>query len=172
MPRSIQQEEATRRREADAFRLRMEGLTFAEIARRVGYSNASAASKAVRRFLDRLGVEEAYEARTLNYERYNAMLEVLAPRIDQGDLPAIRAALTVMDRIERLFGLGIPEPLPDIPDAYGASLSHGLQALPLEVAEPLDRIVHLTDVEDSHVGKLAEAVEAKARCAEKELCVE
>jgi hypothetical protein len=108
MPRSARQQVLSKQREADCLTLRVEGHTYDEIAEALGFANRSGAQKAFRRALERIGSEVAREALVLEYERYNAMLAALWPDVDLGKPRAIRQALAVMDRIDRLFGLDDP----------------------------------------------------------------
>jgi hypothetical protein len=109
MPRSVHQQVLSKQREADCLKLRIESKTFEEIATDLGYASPAGAYKAYRRALDRIGREEAHEALILQYERLNAMIGVLWPKVEQGDLRAIRRALEVMHRIDQLFGLDQPQ---------------------------------------------------------------
>lgn len=105
MPRSAHQAAQQKRREARCVRLRIAGHSFDDIARRVGYANRGGAYKAYVRGMDRLGMEEVEEIFRLNYERYNAMLYAIWPEVSLGDLSAIREALTILDRLDRLAGV-------------------------------------------------------------------
>lgn len=94
---------------ARALSLRQNGASFAEIARAVKYSSANYASQVVRKELQKLTREPADELRALQYERLNTMLLVLQPQIMGGDKGAIQTALSVMDRMNGLYGLLNPE---------------------------------------------------------------
>jgi hypothetical protein len=108
VPRSVRQQVLSKQREADCLRLRVEGHTYDEIADMLGFANRSGAQKAFKRALERIFVEEAREALVLEYERYNAMLAAVWPDVELGKPRAVRQALAVMDRIDRLFGLDNP----------------------------------------------------------------
>jgi hypothetical protein len=62
----------TREREAKALELRKHGASLSEIARAVGYTNESGASKAIRRSLARLDESDAAELREIEASRLEA----------------------------------------------------------------------------------------------------
>jgi hypothetical protein len=104
MPRSAAQQVLSKRREAECLELRLEGCTFDEIAKKLGYANRSGAKKAYHRSLERIGQDTAGEALGLQFDRLNALLYAIWPHVEKGSLPAIRQALDVIDRIDHLFG--------------------------------------------------------------------
>jgi hypothetical protein len=77
MARSLQQQLASRRTEAQALSLRQEGHSYDEIARQVGYANRGAAYKAVQRALLDVIRQPAEELRRIEMERLEEMLQVL-----------------------------------------------------------------------------------------------
>lgn len=105
VPRSVAQEVESKKREAEALRLRAAGAPYSRIAEQLGFSSAAGAYKAFRRGVNRLGAEEAREALFLANERYQAMLLRVWPQAMEGDQAAIECALVILDRIERLHGL-------------------------------------------------------------------
>lgn len=126
MPRSARQMALSKQREADCLTLRVEGHTYDEIAEALGFASRSGAQKAFQRAVERIGAEEAREALVLEYERYNAMLAALWPDVDLGRPRAIRQALAVMERIDRLFGLDDPDCDCRKPTAHGGAMARGL----------------------------------------------
>ena len=58
--------------------------------------------------MDKL-VAEPEELRAVEYERLNQILLVLWERVQTGELGAIDRALSVMDRISKLYGLDSPK---------------------------------------------------------------
>ena len=52
--------------------------------------------------------EPTEELRTVEYERLNQMLLILWERVQQGELGAIDRALSIMDRISKMYGLDSP----------------------------------------------------------------
>lgn len=95
-------------RQVAALKLRLIGLTYEEIARRVGYSNAGAANKAVKAALTETKREDANELRIAESERLDALQAALMPKALKGDVSASQAILRLMERRSRLFGLDMP----------------------------------------------------------------
>lgn len=93
--------EKTRR----AMALKLAGASYAQIAQTLGYHDASGARKAVQRGMKSAMHESAGELRKIHYGRLEHMLMLIWPEVNQRDLPAMSAALAVMDRMEKLYGL-------------------------------------------------------------------
>lgn len=107
MARSLEQTLAVRRRQAQAVELRRVGNTYAAIAAQLGYSDASAARKSVRRAIQEIGQEEAKALVALQYERLNELLAQTWPVATDGRHPgclrAVNTALNIMDRMDDLL---------------------------------------------------------------------
>jgi hypothetical protein len=107
MTRSLNQQIAIRTRQAQAVELRREGNTYADIAAQLGYSDASAARKAVRRAIQEIGQEEARTLAALQYERLNDLLAqtwpVATDETHPNFLQAINTALKIMERMDNLI---------------------------------------------------------------------
>lgn len=99
--------EKTRR----AMALKLAGASYGAIAQQLGYSDASAARKAVMRGMKSSLQENSAELRRIHYGRLEHMLMLLWPDVNARDLPSINTALSVMDRMERLYGLNAAEKL-------------------------------------------------------------
>lgn len=97
--------EKTRR----AMALKIAGASYAAIAQQLGYSDPSSARKAVMRGMKYSLQENSAELRKIHYGRLEHMLMLLWPDVNQKDLPSMNAALAVMDRMERLYGLNAAE---------------------------------------------------------------
>jgi hypothetical protein len=97
--------EKTRR----AMALKLAGASYAAIAQQLGYSDPSNARKAVMRGMKYSLQENATELRKIHYGRLEHMLMLLWPDVNAKDLPSMSAALSVMDRMERLYGLNAAE---------------------------------------------------------------
>ena len=97
-------------REREAIGLRTAGLSYEEIAQRVGYRDRSGAKKAVERGLSRWMREADEELRALMLERLERIVVRLWPRIDcdKVDLKALDAFLRVTDLEARLSGAFAP----------------------------------------------------------------
>jgi hypothetical protein len=99
--------EKTRR----AMALKLSGASYASIAQHLGYSDASAARKAVMRGMKKAEQENAGELRRIHYGRLEHILMLLWPDVNAKDMPSINTALSVMDRMSTLFGLNAAEKL-------------------------------------------------------------
>lgn len=122
-------------RDARATQLRAEGLTFQQIADRLGYGHRDLARRAVERALLATVRESADELRTLELDRLDrlwaeawAVLKADHPTVSHGQvvrddagavvvdwrptLAAIDRLLRVMDRRARLLGLDAPRTAP------------------------------------------------------------
>ncbi len=127
MPRSVNQQIATRTRQATAVTLRRDGNTYADIASKLGYSDASAARKAVCRAVQEIGQEEARTLFALQYERLNELLAQTWPVATDGNHPrciqAINASLKIMDRMDDL--MLHPVRSPKVQDKHGRGQIQG-----------------------------------------------
>lgn len=94
--------------QAEVLRLRLDGLTFDAIARRLGYSSASGAYNVFKRAMERTVQEPADELRRVELARLDYYLECLAPHIAKGRGYAIEKAIMIQDRRARLLGLDAP----------------------------------------------------------------
>lgn len=83
---------------------RKAGLTYQQIADSVGYTDASAAHKAVMKAFGEVIQEPVNELKTIQIERLNHMLVALWGRVQQGDERAISTALMVMNKMDALMG--------------------------------------------------------------------
>lgn len=97
-----------RQREAEVLKLRRDGLSFDEIARRLGYSDSSGAYRAFKRVMDRTIQEPADELRRVELARLDYYLKCLQPAIAKGRGYAIEKAIMIQDRRARLLGLDAP----------------------------------------------------------------
>lgn len=95
-------------REQAVVSLRREGLTWEEIAKRVGYSSPSSAHDAYQRAANRIIREDVDAIRNLESERLDCMHAAVWERALEGDLKAVDAVLKIMARRAKLFGLDIP----------------------------------------------------------------
>ncbi len=97
-----------------ALELRMKGLTFADIARQVGYASPSGAYEAVKKALDYEAFETAAEYRKLHVARLEALLAGIWNLAREGKLGAVDRVLNLLKREARLLGLDLP-PQPQEP---------------------------------------------------------
>lgn len=104
---------AAAERAARAIELRKQGLSYREIADRLGFASAQGAWAAVRRGLDKLVTEPARELRLLELARLDGLTAALWARAtaDPPDISAVNALLRISERRARLTALDqrIPE---------------------------------------------------------------
>lgn len=103
--RSMSSAERTRR----AMALKLAGASYSQIALNLGYHDASGARKAVQRGMRNALHETSGELKKIHYGRLEHMLMLLWPDVNNRDLSSMNAALAVMDRMERLYGLNAAE---------------------------------------------------------------
>lgn len=101
-------------RRRHALELRMKGLTFAAIARQVGYESPSGAFRAVRVALHSNGTVAASDIRELHMARLDVLLGAVWDAACRGEVKAINSVLRVLDRQAKLLGLNLP-PQPENP---------------------------------------------------------
>lgn len=94
----------SKEKQRQALEARKAGATYQTIAEKVGYHDASTARKAVIRAFNQVIQEPVTELKVIQMERLNHMLLRLWQRVDQGDDTAMRTALQIMDKIDRLNG--------------------------------------------------------------------
>lgn len=97
---------ALRRRQALA--LRAAGASYDQIADKLEFSDRSGAYRCVEAVMTELReqtLEDAARVRRLEAVRLDEMTLALWPNVRKGDTSAINAALRVMDRRAKLFGL-------------------------------------------------------------------
>jgi len=105
--RGMSAAERTRR----AMSLKLAGASYSQIAMNLGYHDASGARKAVQRGMKNALHETSSELKKIHYGRLEHMLMLLRPDVNSRDLSSMSAALAVMDRMERLYGLNAAEKL-------------------------------------------------------------
>ena len=91
-----------------AVNLRLEGKTFPEIAKELGYNSQQAAYDAVMRTLKAMQREPADELRTLELERLDSIWPIHYLNAQAGDVQALTACMKVMERRAMLLGLNAP----------------------------------------------------------------
>jgi hypothetical protein len=95
-------------RQAEAIRLRSQGLSYPAIAKRLGFRSRQAAFDAVRRALDSTIREPADELRQLDLLRLDRLWRAHYPAACAGDQQATATCLRIMERRSRLLGLDVP----------------------------------------------------------------
>lgn len=99
-------------REAEALKLRTQGLTYEEIAKAMKVSYATA-HRAVHRGLERAKEESreaAEELREIHFRRLEKSVASLWPKVEAGDTGAIQTMIKALKRQADMFGLDVVEP--------------------------------------------------------------
>lgn len=96
-------------RQRAALALRGAGVSYAAIAARLGFANASGAWKAVQRALKTTLQEPADDLRQLELQRLDAMHAAIWPHAMRGHLKSVDTILRLMERRARLLGLDAPK---------------------------------------------------------------
>jgi hypothetical protein len=96
-------------KERQVLRYRQAGLTFDQIATRLGYAYPSGAHAAFKRAMDRIKDETlANEGRALHRARLETALSAIWNKVLAGDLQAIDRMLRILERDSKLYGLDAP----------------------------------------------------------------
>lgn len=104
-PKQIRAEE----RQAAAVNLRKAHVTYEEIARQLGYANASCAYHAVKTAMEKTLREPADELRQLELSRLDEMSQSIWENVLAGDLDSIATAIRISERRARLLGLDVKD---------------------------------------------------------------
>ena len=96
-------------RQRQALELRRAGVSYRQIADHLGYAGPSGAHRAVASALKETLQEPADALRDLEAQRLDALQRALWPAASAGDVPAVRAMLSVMERRAKLLGLDSPQ---------------------------------------------------------------
>lgn len=106
--RSQQIEVNAHDKQQKALELRKAGVSYAAIAKQLGYRGPSGAHAAVAAALKKTLQEPADEVRTLELERLDAMLLAIWRQVKEGNHGAIDRALRILERRAKLLGLDAP----------------------------------------------------------------
>lgn len=98
-------------KQRQALSLKAAGKSYDAIAAELGYADRSGAFRSVQAAMSKIRREGVQEMRTLEDARLDLLLEAIWTRATSGNVPAIRAALSVMERRARLLGLDAPSKL-------------------------------------------------------------
>jgi hypothetical protein len=109
--------EAARTRQA--LELRLAGLTFEQIAQRLGYANKSGAYKAIARALRERVAEPAEALRAVQQARIEALISSHWPAAQGGDLRATDRVIKLLEREAKLLAL---DQQPEQGSAHGVPL--------------------------------------------------
>jgi hypothetical protein len=95
-------------RELRALELRLKGLSFREIATKLGYADHTGAYRAVEAGLKKGFEEPAGQVRKLELARLDSIMRPLWPKAKRGGVKAIDRILKIMERRAKLLGLDAP----------------------------------------------------------------
>jgi hypothetical protein len=87
--------------------------------------------------------ETASELKRIHYGRLEHILMLLWPEVNQRDLPSVSAALAVMDRMERLYGLNAAEKLDVVGSRETVILADGDKDSYIKALEEAGRRLHI-----------------------------
>jgi len=99
---------AARIKAARAMELRMDGLSFPEIAAELKYNSRQAAHDAVMRAIDGVTREPVERLKTLDLERLDKLWQIQFMHAQAGDVQALAACMKIMERRARLLGMDAP----------------------------------------------------------------
>lgn len=119
-PKTSKRRLAAARRQLEALELKIQGVSYRAIARRMGYGGPSGAHKAVLAALTRTVDEPSDELRQLELERLDKLM-IFPWKLATigGDLQAVHAVLAISKRRAALLGL-------DAPIMYSLDDIHGI----------------------------------------------
>jgi len=138
-------------RQRQAVELRKAGAGFEEIARQLGYKDASGAYRAVKAALRKTIQQPADELRALEAARLDAMLLGIYADARKGNVLKIDRVLKIMARRADLFGLDAPKAFKDETDR-----SAQLAAIAATLDLPPDAVAELTADADRLIAQRAQ----------------
>lgn len=124
---------AATERQADALKLRIQGVDFRTIADKLGYRGPSGAYGAVDAALKKTLSEPAAELRQLELLRLDMLLMAVWPQAVTGQMGAVDRVLRIMQRRAALLGLDEPSKF-TIDDIQGIA-SHVVEVIHAEVED-------------------------------------
>lgn len=134
---------AAKRKAQEALTLRMAGLGYDEIAKRVGYANRGTAWKVVEKALAEARQEKADQVLELELARLDRMQQRHFLQAASGDRAATHTVLKIMDRRARYLSLDNPKMTDAV--AEGTTL---LAALAAQIGTMPDTYVPVDDDEE------------------------
>ena len=99
-----------------AYRFRLQGYSFSQIAEQCGYASAAGASEAYKRAREKIDdlLSDTKEQRELAISRMDRLLQAVWDRADNGYLPAIDRALKIEERRAKILGIDAPEKMVNV----------------------------------------------------------
>ena len=134
---------AAARKQEQALELRMAGLTWEAIAKRLGYTHHTSAIYAVRAALERSLEEPSAEFRALTLKRLTKILNTHWPRMERGEIPAANVCLKTIKDMRELMGVDMPARV-EHTGAGGAPIQH--EVVTIDIGDIRDALATLQDV--------------------------
>jgi len=111
-PRSKPANIEAHRKRIKCLEMRMQGHTFEQIAKKVGYADKGAAYKAWQTGMAEAIRVPASEALELELQRLDALLHALWSAASKGDTQATDRVIKIMERRAKLLGLDVQKTIP------------------------------------------------------------
>jgi AraC-like DNA-binding protein len=107
--KKVRKELSVLEKEHQVVKLRTNGKTFQEIADQLDYADPSGAYLAWQRAISRYPSEAVDEHRKIHLARLEALIGILWPKIEAGDLAAVQPFLAAMKREAEMLGIDAPK---------------------------------------------------------------
>ena len=133
---------AAQDRQKKALELRLTGVSWAKVAKKLGYASHAGAINAVSTILSRTDYEEAKGFRSLTLERLTRIMAVYWPGMLDGDVSAAKVCLQTIRDMREVTGIDMPARIEHSgPD--GTPIQH--QVVTLAVGDITDALNALRD---------------------------
>ena len=107
--KKVRKELAVLEREHRVVKLRTQGRTYESIAKELGYADASGAREAWLRATKRAPIDNINEYRQIHMTRLEALVAILWPKVEAGDLQAFPHLMSALKEEATLLGLYAPK---------------------------------------------------------------
>jgi hypothetical protein len=123
-------------REAQALEMAVSGYTFDEIAKEIGYADASGAYRAYRRALGKEKEPEKQELRKEHRKLTKIYRRALAPNVKAREARSVEVLIKLMEREARLFGLDLATEAENNATPYNKRVNVHISADPAPSEQP------------------------------------
>ncbi|WP_394847386.1 hypothetical protein LZC95_07965 [Pendulispora brunnea] len=130
---------AARQRQTRVVELRIQGKTYDEIAKELGYASHTGAINAFASALAAVPAEDVAHLRHIEGDRLDAIVKAHLPKAMAGDVDSAYVCIEISKQRSRLFGLDTPKVAPVANPDGGPSASSSQDAI-------LDRLARLAAV--------------------------
>ena len=107
--KKVKKDLAVLEREHQVVKLRTQGKTFEQIANELGYAGHEGARNAWLRATERAPIESINEYRQIHITRLEALVAILWPKVEAGDLQAFPHLMSALKEEATLLGLYAPK---------------------------------------------------------------